>query len=265
MAKQLPSGRMVPSRVRNELRFRSLTVAAKQQITDKFWRITFSGTDLKGFNSPGTDDHIKCFFSQDPQYSLIPTLSDEGIVWPNNQRPQSRDYTPLAFNGKDSLTIDFFRHEGGVASQWAEQVKLGDPLVIGGPRGSLIIPTDYQQQLYILDETGLPALKRRLAQLEEVEATLIIFADKALVDTYLGPLKSGVTLHCLAESKMDEQGVEHCIRLADKLDFPPDDHFIWLTGEGHAVKQLADYFINQRACLSELVRAVAYWHVKESE
>lgn len=264
MAKVLNSGRTIPQRVRNDLKFRVITVSKKQAVTDKFWRVSFQGTDLEGFNSPGTDDHIKLFFPEHPQdQPLIPTMSDAGIVWPTEQRPASRDYTPLEFDGQGNLTVDFFRHQGGVASQWAEEVEIGGQLVIGGPRGSLIIPTDYRQQLYVFDETGLPAMKRRLSQLKPEGITLIAFANQHLIEEYLGPLDAGITLHCLASSCMDDEGVSQCIALTDEIDFPSDDHFIWLTGEGKAVKQLSDHFTLQRSCSPELVRAVAYWHAKD--
>lgn len=39
---------------------------------------------------------------------------------------------------------------------------MGDKLTIGGPRGSLVVPEDYAWQLYVCDESGMPALRRRL-------------------------------------------------------------------------------------------------------
>lgn len=39
---------------------------------------------------------------------------------------------------------------------------MGDKLTIGGPRGSLVVPEDYARQLYVCDESGMPALRRRL-------------------------------------------------------------------------------------------------------
>lgn len=56
-----PKANRAPQRVRNELRFRQLTVTAKTNVADSFWRIEFSGEDLAGFISPGFDDHIKVF------------------------------------------------------------------------------------------------------------------------------------------------------------------------------------------------------------
>lgn len=264
MTKTLSSGKQAPHRVRNELKFRTLTVSDKQLIAEQFWRISFQSQALEGFTSPGSDDHIKLFFPEKSATTpVIPTVTDEGIVWPDNQRPESRDYTPLEFDGKGSLVIDFYRHEQGVASEWAENVNVGDSLTIGGPRGSLIIPDDYSQQLYIFDETGLPAMKRRLSSLRADNVLLIAFAKRQVVEEYLGGLLADYSLHCLEDHTMDTKGIEQCISLSNPLHFPADDHFIWLTGEGKAVKQLSDHFIEQRECSPELVRAVAYWHAKD--
>ncbi|MCS5932527.1 hypothetical protein LNQ03_21395 [Klebsiella pneumoniae subsp. pneumoniae] len=47
---------------------------------------------------------------------------------------------------------------------------MGDKLVIGGPRGSLVVPEDYARQLYVCDESGMPALRRRLLGLRQLPA-----------------------------------------------------------------------------------------------
>ncbi|WP_230957771.1 siderophore-interacting protein [Pantoea ananatis] len=159
--------RRLPERVRNELRFRAIHVAEKTRIAGTFWRIVFTGDDLKGFHSPGFDDHIKVFF---------PLLTA--------RRWHCRRSTMTVFSGKadcalsratirrwrlmvrPSLTLDFYIHDSGVASDWASQAQPGDRLIIGGPRGSLLVPTDYAFQLYVCDETGLPAFRRRSSSVE---------------------------------------------------------------------------------------------------
>ena len=128
-----------PVRVKNELAFRRLIVKQVETVAGCFKRVVLGGEQLKGFSSRGFDDHTKLFFPASAGEEVAPpTVSDDGIVWPDGPRPQSRDYTPLSFNAEtQELTLDFFLHDGGVASQWAENVQPGDPLVIGGPRGSL--------------------------------------------------------------------------------------------------------------------------------
>ena len=126
-----------PQRVRNELRFRELTVLRVERIGAGFQRIVLGGESLEGFSSRGFDDHTKLFFPQAGERIAPPTMTDEGIVWPEGVRPQSRDYTPLYNAERHELAYDFFIHDGGVASSWAMNARVGDTLTIGGPRGGL--------------------------------------------------------------------------------------------------------------------------------
>ncbi|WP_228397927.1 siderophore-interacting protein [Limnobaculum xujianqingii] len=251
-----------PQRVRNELRFRSITVTNKTSIADRFWRIDFASSDLAGFVSSGFDDHIKVFFPEAENSKLeLPQVTEEGIVWKEGKTPVAREYTPLFFDGEKTLTLDFYIHEGGVASQWADKARVGDKLVIGGPRGSLVVPDDYAFQLYITDETGLPAFKRRNATLSASECYLYAFTDEKPGRSYLEDL-NGVTAQWLGSGNMQLDHLGRLIALLDKVSIPMEDYFIWLTGEGETVKMLNEYFTQRRGCDPEYVRAVAYWHQK---
>ncbi|ORM68382.1 NADPH-dependent ferric siderophore reductase [Pantoea wallisii] len=251
-----------PQRVRNELRFRHITVASKTLVAGVFWRIEFTGSDLAGFNSPAFDDHIKVFFPENAGGELaLPQMTEEGIIWPNGVRPAARDYTPLKFNGSDSLTLDFYIHDGGVASSWAAAAQPGDRIAMGGPRGSCIAPVDYACQIYVCDETGLPAFMRRYAEMQAQTVHLLAFADESTGRDYLGELPN-VTVSWLGSGAMQADNLAPLIAQLEQITLPPDEYFIWLTGEGEAVKQLSDYFTRHRGAHSDFVRAVAYWHQK---
>lgn len=88
-----------PKRVRNELRFRELTVLRVERISQAFQRIVLGGEALDGFTSAGFDDHTKLFFPEPGSHFTPPTVTDEGIVWADGVRPPTRDYTPL-FNAE---------------------------------------------------------------------------------------------------------------------------------------------------------------------
>ncbi len=103
-------------------------------------------------------------------------MTDEGIDWGDGVRPQARDYTPLYDDEKHELALDFFVHDGGIASNWAAEAKVGDKLTIGGPRGSLVVPEDYAWQLYVCDESGMPALRRRLESIAKLPVRPAIHA-----------------------------------------------------------------------------------------
>ncbi len=82
-----------PQRVRNELRFRELTVLRVERIggvpADRA-----GGEALDGFVSQGFDDHTKLFFPQAGSVFTPPEVTDEGINWGEGVRPATRDYTP---------------------------------------------------------------------------------------------------------------------------------------------------------------------------
>ncbi|MTD37982.1 siderophore-interacting protein [Erwinia sp. CPCC 100877] len=251
----------LPCRVRNELRFRALTVLRSETIAPGFQRVVVGGRELEGFVSRGFDDHIKLFFPADPVSFKAPQATDDGIVWSSDERPPSRDYTPLYDEQRRELALDFFIHDGGVASDWAQKVQPGDTLFAGGPRGSLIVPENYSWQLYVCDETGMPALRRRLETLSrlasEAKVTAIVAINDPACQAYLEHL-TDFNIEWVRGG--DEQAIAR--RLA-ALDVPADDYFLWITGEGQAVKRLSRRFERPEIDARRL-RAVAYWHQKEA-
>ena len=71
--------------------------------------------------------------------------------------------------------LDFVLHGHGVASGWALRAQPGDALVVAGPRGSYQVADDYDAYVLIGDETALPAIARRLAELpEHAQAEVLI-------------------------------------------------------------------------------------------
>lgn len=247
-----------PQRVRNELRFRELTVLRVERVSAAFQRIVLGGEALEGFTSPGFDDHTKLFFPEPGSHFSPPTVTDEGIVWAEGVRPVSRDYTPLFDAQRNELTYDFFIHEGGVASQWAMNAKAGDKLTIGGPRGSLVVPEDYAWQLYVADESGMPALLRRFKALRELPVrpqvkAIVTVADASYQD-YLADCGFEIDW-IIGHSK------EAVAEKLKAVTVPEEDYFLWLTGEGAVVKSLLDNCISD-AIDPQLVRSQAYWHQK---
>jgi ferric-chelate reductase (NADPH) len=245
----------LPKRVKNELKFRELTVKSKLTVAGCFHRIVLTSPELEGFSSRGFDDHVKVFFPTTDGEMSRPSVTDDGIVWGEGQRPVSRDYTPLAFDAScNELTLDFYIHEGGVASQWADNAAVGDMLLIGGPRGSLVIPTDYAFQLYICDESGLPAVRRRLLSLpEHITPTVLVNSHHAQSHEYLSEF---------THAYIEWLDTESIAKRVSTFEFPDSDYFIWVTGEGNDVKHLSDELLENRGLDADYVRAVAYWHKK---
>src|SRR3546814_605411 len=114
-----------------DLRFRSAALADRTWQTEAYVRVRLAGSDLAGFTSLGSDDHMRLFFLGGPGTSL-----EELRAAP------SREYTPFAW-GEGWLEVEFAIHgepgQRGVAAEWAASAPIGSAIGVGGPRGSMVI------------------------------------------------------------------------------------------------------------------------------
>lgn len=248
-----------PRRVRNELRLRDLKVLRSERIGASFQRIVLAGEALTGFTSGGFADHCKLFFSTTGEPLAVPSVSGQGAAWPDGIKPPSRDYTPLYDPRAGTLTFDFYIHDGGIASQWAINARPGDILLVGGPRGSTVFPEEYGWQLYVTDESGLPALGRRLADLRDKGSTAQVTALVSIANeadkAYLAAFP-GVNIEWFIRQPREviELRLQQC-------RVPPQDYFIWITGEGQAAQRYGRHF-DTPAIDPQLLHVSAYWHQK---
>lgn len=246
-----------PFRVRNELRIRALTVLHTEQVAASFRRITLGGDALTGFSSAGFADHCKLFFSPAGAALATPPVTHQGAAWPGGIKPPSRDYTPLYDAQKHTLTFDFYLHDGGLASQWAASARPGDSLLVGGPRGSMVFPVHYPWQLYITDESGLPALGRRLETLRQAgsraEVTALIAVSNIGDIAYLEG-GNGVNIEWFVRGETLDERLQ-------SIHVPAQGYFIWLTGEGALTRHYARHFATP-AIDPQLCHISAYWHKK---
>jgi len=144
-------------RIRHELLRRDLQVTRVEALSPGFVSVTLHGESLASFRSDSFDDHVKLFFDE--------TAAE----------PARRDYTPRRFDtARQELTIEFALHGTGAASDWARQAAVGQRLVTAGPRGSMVIPTDYDWHLLIGDDSALPAVHRRLEELPAATRAIVI-------------------------------------------------------------------------------------------
>lgn len=145
------------SRTPLELRRRRVAVSSVTDLTPSYRRIGFTGPDLAGFTSLAADDHLRIFVPAPGE--PLPEATTDGMP----AGLQSREYTPVGWDGERSLTLDFVLHGEGVASRWAQAARVGDEVYLGGPRGSLVMAGAPQWWLLAGDLTALPAIRRHLA------------------------------------------------------------------------------------------------------
>ncbi len=176
LSQTLPKER-VARRVRHQTTTRLVQVRSVAHITPKMVRVILGGDELAGFVSAAHDDHVKLFFPLPGEDKpALPPLGPNGRAFAEGApRPPMRDYTPRRYDAAaNTLTIDFVLHGEGPATTWAAQAKPGDFLGVGGPRGSFVVPDDFDWYLFAGDESALPAIGRRLGELPATARALVV-------------------------------------------------------------------------------------------
>ena len=223
-------------RVRHELKRRNLTVTAVETPTPHFRRVTFTDESLSDFVSAAFDDHIKVFVAP----------ADGG-------EPARRDYTPRSFdNAARELVIEFALHGDGPAAEWAAQAAPGQTLAIGGPKGSLIVPLDYDWHLLAGDETAFPAVARRLEELPAGARAVVILRAADAADRRAFRSAANVDLTWVSTDA-------ELLAAVRALALPAGDGYAWCAGEASCMAALRRELVDVKGHPREAIRAAAYW------
>jgi NADPH-dependent ferric siderophore reductase len=217
-------------RVRHELKRRDLTVKAVESLTPHFRRITLTGESLADFVSASFDDHVKVFVGD-----------------------ARRDYTPRSFdNAARELVIEFALHGDGPAASWAARATAGDTLAIGGPKGSLIVPPDYDWHLLAGDESALPAVARRLEELPGGATAIVIAKAADAADRRAFDSVADIALTWVATDA-------ELLAAVRALKLPEGDGYAWCAGEASCMAALRRELVEVKGHPREAIRAAAYW------
>ena len=246
-------------RVRHELRQRRLTVVRTQRLTPHMIRITLGGPDLAGFTSPGFDDHVKVFFPDPVTGELVWPSGPPGTGTPQDgPRPTMRDYTPRRFDAQAlTLEIDFALHDAGPATTWAAQARVGQPIGVGGPRGSFLLPTDFDGHLLIGDDTALPAIARRLAELPAHAPALVLAEVDGTADEQ--PFESAADVTVAWVHRQGRASGMLLLARLKTLVLPSGDIHAWVACETAAAKALRTHLVGERGVNPKWIKAAGYW------
>jgi NADPH-dependent ferric siderophore reductase len=205
-------------------------------ISAHFQSIVFAGESLADFRSDGFDDHVKFIFRNAAGEEL------------------RRDYTPRRYDRvRRELTIEFLTHGHGDAGAWAERARPGAEAVIGGPKTSMVIPTEYPWHLLAGDETALPAIHRRLEEMpaHAVVVALLRVSDDADRRTF--QTKANIDVSYLAPG-------DDLATAIGNLKLPSKDGFVWCAGESTEMRRVRDVVLGDNGHPHEYARIAAYWN-----
>lgn len=222
-------------RVRFELRRRDVRVVRVQRLSPGFVSVTFADESLRDFASLSFDDHVKFMFQ------------DADGQWVR------RDYTPLHHDAaRGELTIEFALHAHGPASDWARQAAPGQMAALGGPRGSMVVPLDFDWHLLAGDASALPAIARRLGELPGGARAIVLVevadpADRRAFDT-----RADVRLQWVPDSP----AWLHALR---ELRLPAGEGFAWCAGQAQVMRQARETLMAHHGHPREQLKVAAYW------
>ena len=234
------------TRVMHPLKQRRLQVSKVERPTPKVARLTFRGEALSDFKTLSPDDHVKAFF---------PYPGETEAVLPGGERPPlMRDYTPIFDEEKRELQIDFCIHGKGVGSNWAAHAKVGDALTIGGPKGSQVVPHDFDGYVLIGDETGLPSIRRRL-EILPADAKVLVVIEVAGAQERQVLDKQNAQIHWVYR----KDGAATLLETVLGLDFPAGDIFASVACEKKQAFAIRDLLVSEKKLNEKWIKAKGYW------
>lgn len=246
----------LPRRVRFDTRRRELQVAGITTLSPHMRRIELQG-DLEGFQSLGFDDHVKLFLP-DPDTGILVLPGEET----GGARPIGRDYTPRRFDvAAGILVVDFAIHgidgNAGPATRWAARAQPGDRLHIGGPRGSMIPPDGYDTYLLIGDDTALPAIGRRLAELPAGTHVLVLAEVDTPEDRLDFPTRANAAIHWIFRA-----GAHGGRGLADAvahMSLPDQSVHAWVATEAGQARLIRQHLTERLGLDPQAMKVAGYW------
>lgn len=246
----VPADALAITRVRHTLKARHAQVLRRTEVSPGFVRLTLGGPDLADFVSAGFDDHLKLILPHPGQErAALPTVQDGRPVMPE-PRPVLRDYTPAHYDAaRGELDIEVALHDAGPASDWAAAAAVGDWVGVAGPRGSMVVPTAFAWHWLLGDETAVPAIVRRLAELPAEAAATVRIQVRNPADQR--PL--------VTAAKLDLQWVDSLPEAAQALTIPEGDGYIWAAGEHADMAALRKVVLAKPGVNPKRMRIAAYW------
>ncbi|WP_033225289.1 siderophore-interacting protein [Streptomyces virginiae] len=253
---------------------RELTVLRVSDVTPGMRRVTLGGPQLHAFEhaglslpalrTEGFDDHVKFFFAEEGREPVLPRQNVSSLDWPSDGRPISKDYTPVRFDPvAGEIDFDFVRHDGGIASSWAQRAAPGQVTWIAGPKMSHSHPEGADWLLVIGDETALPAIGRWLDEMPEgTRARVFIEVGEDSHRQEL-PTRAEAEVTWLVRDGVPAGRSDLLERAVRDMEWLPGTVFVWAAGEAVTLKGIRRHLSVDRGVPREQTHITGYWRRAE--
>lgn len=243
---------------------RRLTVVDTHVLSPHLRRVLLGGPDLHDFPESQAGAHIKLFIPSPGQALQLPRLGANGVEWPPGPRPIARTYS---LRGRDArggtLSVDFVLHgNGGPASKWAAQARVGDAIGLSGPGGPPLYRADAERHLFCGDLSALPAIAAVLERLPAQARGLALIEIADLADEL--PLRHppGIELRWLRRAPDAESPLPALVAKARWSAL--DQASATVAGERAAVAAIRALLL-EKGLRRDRLYAVPYWRRGQRE
>ncbi len=254
---------MTTPRRRQAPTFHPVTVAGISQLTPSMRRITFAGEKLGEYPNDGPATHFKLLLPAPGQTEVtLPVPGPDGLVWPE-PRPLRRTYTPRHVDrAGQRLVVDFVLHgdgDGGPASKWAAEARVGDEIVVTGARGAYRIDPDADWTLLVADATALPAVGTILDEAPAGARVLLVaevtdIAEQLVFDT----AAELTTVWCHRDEAHAGFGMLAAQAVRD-LALPDGRGACWVGLEAAAMRTVRRHLLGERGLDRDQLHTRGYW------
>jgi NADPH-dependent ferric siderophore reductase len=153
--------------------------------------------------------------------------------------------------------IERVRHE--FERRELDVARIGDPLRIGGPKGSAINALDaIDSHVFIGDENAVPAITRRLEELPLGVRVLLVLESAA--DTEWPWFASRASLQVVWVRRKDPaHPAAAIVEALRRLQFPAGQCFVWVAIESNAARAVRSYLRDERGVDKQWIKAAGCW------
>ncbi len=171
-----------------------------------------------------------------------------------------RDYTPRRYDDHAlELDIDFVLHGEGPAVRWATDARPGTPLLIAGPRSSVLVPSRSDGYLLMADEAGLPAVARWLELLPAaVPVTAILEVTDWRSELELRT-QASLSLTWVHRNGREPGDAPLLLDALKRSTRPPGDIFAWVACESSQSRAIRHFLEEDYRLDADSLKTAGYW------
>ncbi|MFD8675856.1 siderophore-interacting protein [Streptomyces seoulensis] len=251
---------------RKPRKLHSAQVVRTERLTPHVQRIVLGGAGLADFSADTwTDHYVKLLFAPVDGMTYPEPFDLERIreELPREQWPVTRTYTVRAWDaGRREMTLDFVIHgDEGLAGPWATRVQPGETLRFFGPGGAYTPDVTADWQLFVGDESALPAIARSLETLPPgTPAHAFVEVAGPEEEQKIDSDVEVVWLH-----RGDRPVGEALLEAVRALEFPEGRPHAFVHGEASFVKELRRMLRVEAQIPRENLSISGYWRLGHNE